>query len=143
MPPHPSCGEPAAALVSAPGLLEVTAAFPDVVDRSGDETFAGTVTVTATSRPIVGVTSPNADVYVTRSGTVVATPLAKDLMAVPIRLLPGSSRDLAAGGSLRACAPPAALLPAGRYDVFAVVALTDDAGDTITATGGPWALTVT
>lgn len=139
----PRCGEPAAVLAAAPGLLEVTAAFPAEVDQGGDATFTGTVTITATTRPVVGVTTTDADLYVTQAGTVVATPMAKDLLAVPVRLLPGSSRALMARGSLRACAPHSDRLPPGRYDVFAVVVVTDDAGETITATGGPWSLTVT
>jgi len=144
----PRCGEPATALDAAPGPLVVTASFPPVVVRRGDGTFTGTVTITAATGPVTGVMSPYADVYVAHSGTVVATPLVKDLLGVPVRLSPGAGHDLAARGSIRACADPGAgpaarpMLPPGRYDVFTVVAVTDEAGHTIVASGGPWPIVV-
>ena len=146
----PRCGEPIGALAVPSGPLLVRAVFPAAVERAGVGTFIGAVTVEA-SENVVGVASPEADVYVAHSGAVVATPLAKDLLAVPVRLSPGATQGFGARGSIRACngdqdsersgAGPA--LPAGTYDVYAVVAVTDDAGQTLIATGGPWTLDIT
>ena len=147
--PLPGCGDDVAALAAAAGPLAMTGAFPGKVDRAGPPTFTGTVTLTA-GRGVTGVTSPEADVYVTRSGTVVATPLPKDLVGVPVRLVPGASRQFPATGSLRECSEgggPAGgegrMLPAGRYEVFAAVVVTDDAGSSVLAVGGPWPVEVT
>ncbi|HEX2700398.1 MAG TPA: hypothetical protein VHM89_09390 [Acidimicrobiales bacterium] len=145
-PALPRCGEPADPLAATGGPLLVTASFPAVAERSGGA-FTGTVTVEAGAHPVSGVVSPEADVYVTRGGTVVATPLVKDLLGVPLDILPGATQTLGATGSLRACAAaghpsPDDALPPGAYDVYAVVAVTDDAGGTTVSTGGPWSLTV-
>jgi hypothetical protein len=122
----------------------MTGEFPPRVDRGGDGTFAGTVTVASTGPRFSGVTSPAADVFVVSAGEVVAMPVAKDLIGQPFDLGPGASAVFAARGTIRPCAAGAGeLLPAGRYDVFAVVVVTRDDGPPLVAAGGPWPLEVT
>jgi hypothetical protein len=117
--------------------LTVSGSFPARVDgAAGDGTFTGTVIVTAT-QPVKGVTSPAADVYVARSGEVVATPLPKDLVGLALDLGPGASRELAATGSVRRCPQAEAPLPPGRFEVYAVVTV-----DGAVAVGGPWPVDV-
>jgi hypothetical protein len=124
--------------------LAVTGEFPTRVDRGGDGTFAGRVTVTSTGPSVAGVTSPEADVVVARAGEVVTEPLAKDLIAQPFDLACNTSAVFRARGTIRSCGGDAAeLLPAGRYDVFAMVVVSEDAGASVVATGGPWPLEVT
>lgn len=148
----PRCGEQVDALAATAGPLTMTASFPSRVARSATAVVTGTVTVSA-GRGVNGVASPEADVYVTRSGTVVATPVAKDLIGVPVRLTPGVNQEFRAAGSLRAChdggrsagaageaGPP---LAPGRYELYAVVVVTDDGGSSTLAVGGPWPLEVT
>lgn len=121
-----------ALLAARPGPLTVAAAFPATVIGAG--TFAGTVVVTARER-VAGTTTPEAGVYVARDGTVVATPLPQDLVAVAV--------DVPAGGTLELPARAPADLPPGRYDLYAVVTVTDDARTPLAAAGGPWPLDVT
>ncbi len=135
----PLCGG-GVEFLAAPGLLTVTGRFPASVER-GAGTVVGAVTVTNTGPPITGDTSPVADVYLAREGKVVVTPMPKDLVAQPVELATGGSAEFPATGALRACAGGEPL-PAGTYDVFAVVAVTG--GDnTLIAPGGPWRLDVT
>lgn len=135
----PGCGDRIAA---AAGELAMAGDFPSRVG-AGDGTFAGSVTVTSTGARVTGVTSPEADVYVAREGEVVATALAKDLIGRPVDLGPGAGLRLAARGSLRQCAAPGGLLPAGRYQVFAVVVVSRDDQPAVAAVGGPWPLELT
>ena len=129
----------------------MTANFPSQVDRSGDPSFAGTVTVTNIAKPLSGVTSPEADIFVARAGTVVAVPPAKDSIAVSIELATGGSRVFTARGSLRQCQRDGTgdatgpLIAAGRYEVYAIVVVDDDTGtgNGVAAIGGPWHLEVT
>ena len=130
------CGGGTGSLAAGGGPLTLAGSFPAQVDRSGGGTFAGTVTATATGEPVSGVASPEADVYVTRSGEVVATPLPKDLLGVAIDLAPGDSREFAASGSLRHCRTDAPL-PPGRYEVYAVVGV-----EGVVSSGGPWPIDV-
>lgn len=142
----PACGEPSRALTPGAGPLTVAGDFPPAT-RSGDTTVTGTVTVTARAR-VTGLSAPVAGVYVAREGRVVATPVASDLIGVAVSLAPGASQSFPATGSLQAC--PASTggggnggpLPPGSYDLFAAVTVTDDAGVSVTATGGPWPLEV-
>lgn len=146
----PGCGDQVAGWGTQTGPLAMTGRFPSRVDRAGDGTFAGNVTVAAAGQHVTGTTSPEADVYLTRSGTIVATPLAKDLIGVAVDLKPGSSQEFTARGAIRQCVKNGglaeaggAVLPAGRYEVFAVVTITVDAGKSMVVTGGPWPLEVT
>ncbi|OLF12547.1 hypothetical protein BU204_29010 [Actinophytocola xanthii] len=118
----------------------MTGEFPARADRSGDGLFAGTVTVASTDRTVAGVTTPAAEVYVTAGGEVVAVPLAQDLVGRMIRLGPGERQVFPAAGSLRHCATGEAL-PAGRYEVFAVVVVNSGDGQAVVV-GGPWPLEV-
>jgi hypothetical protein len=137
------CGDRIDGLPSPAGLA-MTGEFPRRVDRGGDGTFAGTVTVTCTGPALSGVTSPAADVFVARAGEVVATPLAQDLIGRPFELGSGAGTVFTARGTIRPCAAGAGgLLPAGRYDVFAVVVVNRDDGSAVVAAGGPWPLEVT
>lgn len=141
--PLPQCGGPITALGAGTGSFAMEGVFPPRADRAGDGTFTGRVTVTASGEAVRGVTSPEADVYVTQGGQVVATPLAKDLIARPITLSPGSREEFLARGTLRPCADArGGLLPPGRYDVFAAVTIVDDSGSSILVTGGPWPIAV-
>jgi len=141
----PRCGDRTdALLVRAPGGLALTGGFPPRVARDGDGTFAGTVTVTSTGPRVAGVTSPEADVFVARAGEVVSTPLPKDLIGRPLDLGSGARVVFTARGTIRPCAAGAGeLLPAGRYDVFAVVVVNREDGSAVVAAGGPWPLEVT
>lgn len=125
------------------GAMVVRGEFPRRVNRDGDGTFTGTVTVTGAGARLTGVTSPEADVYLAADGEIVATALAKDSIGRPLDLDAGASATFDARGSLRSCAGGGARLPAGRYDVFAVVVVNRDDGSAVTATGGPWPLDVT
>jgi hypothetical protein len=137
-----SCGDRVDALPSAAGLT-ITATFPDRVAGSGDGMFGGTVTLTSTGPEVSGVASPEADVYVARSGVVVATALPKDLVGRPVRIAPGTEVDFPAHGSLQSCGTPSGPLPLGDYEMFAMIAITQDDGATLVVTGGPWPIEVT
>lgn len=138
-PGTPVCGEGVDALAAA-SVLTVEGRFPPSVERSA-VTVEGSVTVTNTGPPVKGDTSPVADVFVARDGKVVATPMPKDLVAQPIELATEASAEFPATGALQAC-DGGGPLPAGVYDVFAVVTVTG--GDnTLIAAGGPWRLDIT
>jgi hypothetical protein len=143
------CGDGVDGLLRRADDLTLTGEFAPGVDRGGDGTFAGTVTLTSTGPRITGVTSTQADVYVVRAGRIVAMPLPKDLIARPIDLAAGASAKLDARGSLRSCAAGAGageVLPAGRYDVFAVVVVNRDGEpttSTVVVSGGPWPVELT
>jgi len=140
----PPCGNRIDGPPGSAAGLSMAGEFPPRVDRSGDGTFAGTVTVTSTGARFSGVASPEADVVLARAGEVVTIPLAKDLIGQPFDLAAGASTVFTARGTIRPCAAGAGeLLPAGRYDVFAVVVVNRDDGSTVVAAGGPWPLEVT
>lgn len=143
-PRTPRCGDRTDALRARTADLTLTAAFPARVDRRGDGTFAGTVTVTTAGGRLTGVTSPQADVFLARGGEVVAEPLPKDLIGEPFDVGPGGGKRLAARGTIRPCAAGAGeWLPAGGYDVFAVVVVSRDGGSPVVIAGGPWPVEVT
>jgi hypothetical protein len=125
---------------SRPDGMEVGGRFPPALKRGGDGMFSGTVTATATGARITGVASPEADVYLARDAMVVATALPKDSTGRPVDLAAGAT--FTARGSLRSCAPGGDPLPAGHYQVFAVVLVVRDDGSSVSATGGPWPLDV-
>jgi hypothetical protein len=127
----------------AADALVVRGEFPEALDRGGDGMFAGTVTVTNTGPRLTGVASPEADVYVTGDGEIVATALPKDSIGRPVDLDSGASMTFTARGAVRPCAAGGGeRLPPGRYEVFAVVVVNRDDGSAITASGGPWPLDV-
>jgi hypothetical protein len=127
----------------AADAMVVGGEFPGTVNRGGDGTFTGTVTVTGTGPRITGVASPEADVYLAGDGEIVATALAKDSIGRPVDLDRGASITFTARGAVRPCAAGGGeRLPAGRYDVFAVVVVNRDDGSSVTATGGPWPIDV-
>jgi len=139
------CGDRIGGLPGSVRGVVVAGEFPSrVVRGGGDGTFAGTVTVTSTGPRLSGVTSREADVYLARAGRVVATPVAKDLIGEPFDLGPDASRVFVARGAIRPCvASGGGLLPAGRYEVFAVVVVNRGDGSRVMAVGGPWPLEVT
>jgi hypothetical protein len=115
--------------------LTVTASFPEPVTGSG---FEGTVTITNDSdRRIEGLAASQPDVYVTRAGTIVATPLPRDDVGLALDLAPGAAREFRTMGSLRHCVDQAPLGP-GRYEVHAVLRIAGAGA----AVGGPWPLEV-
>jgi hypothetical protein len=125
----------------ASDAMVVRGEFPDSVNRGGDGMFTGTVTLTSTER-VTGTASPEADVYLAGNGEIVATALPKDSIGRTVDLDSGASMTFTARGTIRPCAG-GERLPAGRYDVFAVVVVNRDDGSAVTATGGPWPLDVT
>lgn len=134
------CGDSVAGLASTPGLA-VTGEFPDRVPAGGDGIFAGSVTVTSTGPTIAGVTTPAADVYLTRSGTVVTNALAQEAIGRPVAISPGQDLRLAASGATLACAPDGssgAALEPGHYEAYALVTVVADDGTMHVVTGGPW-----
>jgi hypothetical protein len=140
------CGDRTGSLPSRVDGLAVTGKFPARVDRGGDGMFAGTVTVTGTGPRVKGVTSPEADVYLAEAGEIVTTALPKDSVGRPFEVSSGTSMDFAARGAIRPCvagSPPADLLPAGRYEIVAVVVVNRDGEPPVVVTGGPWPLEVT
>jgi hypothetical protein len=120
-----------------PGGLTMIGQFPPKVERKGQGMFTGTVTATGL---ITGITSPEADIYLAKAGQVVATPLPKDSIGQPIDLKPGTSHTFSARGSVRSCASIEPI-PAGQYDIYAVVVVTRGHGPTV-AVGGPWPIEV-
>jgi hypothetical protein len=140
----PACGDRIDALPGRTEGLSVTGEFPARVDRGGNGMFAGTVTVTSTGARVSGITTPEADVYVATAGKVVATPLPKDLIGQMVDLSSGASQAFTARGTIQQCAAGAGgLLPAGHYEVFAVVVVNRDDGPAVVVAGGPWPLEVT
>ncbi|HUQ59681.1 hypothetical protein [Lentzea sp.] len=137
----PACGDRIDALAGRIEGLSVTGEFPPRADRNGDGTFAGTVTVTSTGAEISGVTTPEADVYVARAGEVVATPPPKDLVGQMVDLRAGVSQVFTARGTIQQCAA-GGVLPAGGYEVFAVVVVNRAHAPAVVVAGGPWPLEV-
>lgn len=123
------CGE----VIAAGGPLKVAGEFPA---KATPDAFTGKVTVTAGPTEVVGVTSPEADVFLARDGWIVAVPLPKDLVGKQVRL---GSEVFDARGSARDCATDGALA-AGRYEIYARVVVTAEDGTSVEATGGPWPL---
>ena len=116
--------------------LALSGAFPERVRAGERSTFDGTVTITnTTERPIEGLSASRPDVYLTQGGTVVATPVPQDDLALVLELAPGAARELSATGSLRGSERP---LPPGRYEIHAVLRLVGSEP----AIGGPWPLEV-
>lgn len=141
--PAMNCGERIEAVVSGSSpLASLAASFPPSVRRDGDATFSGTVTLSAV-QALTGVASPAADVLVVSAGRVVALPPPKDAVGMAVDLPAGGVQELGAVGTIVDCGAGAPLA-AGRYELYAVVAVTGDSGpgsETI-AVGGPWPLEV-
>jgi hypothetical protein len=136
-----ACGGPFA-VDGHPGLT-LAGSFPARVRARGQGTFDGGVTVANhTDRRVRGLAASRPDVYVTRAGAIVATPLPRDEVGLVLDLPPGADRDFAAAGSLRSCRGGRRLSP-GRYEVHAVLRIEAvDGAHTIAAVGGPWALDI-
>ena len=138
-----NCGEPIQGLLNPRSELAMTGKFGSRIDRDGQGMFSGTVTVTATRPGISGVTSPEADVYLARDGEVVATPLAKDAIGEQVDVDPSAGAVFTAGGSILDCgAGSGEMLPAGAYEIYAVVVVNQDDGSAVVSTGGPWPLEI-
>ena len=137
----PGCGDPADALLRGGEVLVIMGEFPSLVERAGDGSFTGSVTVTNHGPLLTGVSSPEADVFVVQAGEVVSTPLAQDLIARPIALETGASQSISARGSMLRCTD-GDLLPVGSYDVFAVLVIHVDDGSQTVTSGGPWSIRV-
>lgn len=116
----------------------MTGAFPARVRAGEESTVDGTVTVTnVTSRRIETLSASQPDVYLTREGATVTTPLPRDDVGLVLELEPGAARDFRASGSLRQT-PDQRPLSRGRYELHAVLRF----GQAGSVTGGPWALEV-
>jgi hypothetical protein len=125
-----------------PGLT-LAGSFPERVRARGRATFDGAVRIANhTDRRVHGLAASRPDVYVTRAGEIVATPLPRDEVGLVLDLPPGADRDFPAAGSLRSCSR-GQRLPPGRYEVHAVLRIAEvDGTHTIAAVGGPWALEI-
>lgn len=137
----PGCGDRIDALSGRVEGLAVTGEFPARVERGGDGLFTGTVTVTSSGARVSGTTTPEADVYVTAAGEVVASALPKDLVGRVVDLDLGASQEFSARGTIQQCG--GGVLPAGHYEVFGMVVVTRDDGPPVVVAGGPWPLEVT
>jgi len=137
------CGERIDRLSGSPNGLILTGEFPPTVHRGADPMFAGTITISSSGAAVVGVTGPEADVYLVKAGVVVATPVAKDMIGQPIAITADGGATMPASGTLQSCAAGAAELPPGGYDIHAVVVVNQDDGTQVVGTGGPWPLVVT
>ena len=138
------CGDLVDGLPVVDGL-RVTGDFPAQVAGDGEGLFAGVVTVSSTGPSIGGVTAPEADVYLLRSGQVVATSLPQDLIGQPVTIAPGSDVSFPARGAARGCAGDldgGGPLPAGPYEAVALLVVGQDDGSVITVVGGPWPIEV-
>lgn len=138
------CGDSIAADVGRGGGLDLSAAFPARVARGGEGLIRGTVTVTnRDDTRFTALSAAEADVYVTRSGRIVATPLDKDDRGLAVDLAPGANRIIPATGRLRQCADDASLEP-GTYEVYAALSLSEGTeGRPLVVAGGPWPIQVT
>ena len=133
------CGVPIEVLQNSVSGLTLTPQFPPGVDPGGDGTITGTVTVTGGG--VSGVASPEADVYLVQSGAVVSTPGPKDAIGQQVDLGAPAGVTFAATGSITSC-DSGEPLPAGSYDIYAVIAINQDEGAVAVAVGGPWPLTI-
>ena len=123
--------------------LTLAGSFPERVWATERAAFEGTVTIANhTDRPIEGLSAPRPDLYLTRSGKIVATPLPTDMVGLQLDLAPGAARHFTAAGSLRGCRRGQPL-PPGRYEVHAVLRVVHtDGTQTSSAVGGPWTLEI-
>jgi hypothetical protein len=123
--------------------LTLAGSFPERVRATRDATVEGTVTVTNhTDRRVEGLSASRPEVYVTRAGEIVATPLPRDEVGIVLDLAQGAARDFAAAGSLRSCSRGEPL-PPGDYEVHAVLRVVEaDGAQTVAAVGGPWRLEI-
>jgi hypothetical protein len=139
------CGERISLDPGPGGPLVLVGTFPQRVSGTGQDRFEGTVTVTNRGdAPIAGVAAGAADVFVTRSGQVVATPFDKEDRGRLIELAPGASEVFTATGRLLRCADETQRLAAGQYEIYALLSVTEGSeARTRAVTGGPWPLEVT
>jgi hypothetical protein len=133
------CGVPIEVLQNSAGELSMTPQFPPSVDTGGDGTFSGSVIVTGDG--VTGVAAPEADLYLVQSGAVVSTPLPKDAIGQQVDLGAAGGITFGARGSILSCASGEPL-PAGTYDIYAVVTINQQEGAVAVAVGGPWPLTI-
>lgn len=144
------CGDHISTEAGRGGALALTAAFPARVP-TGDDLLRGTVTVTNRGGTrFSGLSSAGADVYVTLSGRIVATPVDREDSGMAVELLPGAGRVIPATGRLAQCAgdggdaAPGRPLPPGVYEIHAALSLTEGPdGRPFLVAGGPWPLQVT
>lgn len=138
-----TCGDRIASDIGRGGPLDLSASFPARVATGREGRFRGTVTVVNRGDArFAGLSAAEADVYLTLSGRIVATPLDKDDRGVAVDLAPGADRAFPATGRLRRCADEAPLEP-GAYEVFATLSLTEGTdGGSVLVAGGPWPLLV-
>jgi len=90
---------------------------------------------------VTGVAAPEADLYLVQSGAVVSTPLPKDAIGQQVDLGAAGGITFGARGSILSCASGESL-PAGTYDIYAVVTINQQEGAVAVAVGGPWPLTI-
>jgi hypothetical protein len=124
----------------APGQLTLSGQFPDAALAS-DELVTGTVDVVSATE-LHGVGAQRADVFLVREGRVVTLPVAQDSVGVQWDLAAGAAQTLPGAVALVACGPTGGPVGAGRYDLYARVAVTPTEGSTVESFGGPWPLEV-
>jgi hypothetical protein len=132
------CGRPFQ--MPPPAGLRLVARFPESVP-AGQQMLTGTVEVSSRNA-MRGAAPAAADVFLARDGRVVTTPVAQDAIGIRWDLAAGETRTMPALASLVSCEPDGGPLPAGRYELYARVAMTPDDGATQQAFGGPWPLRV-
>ncbi len=124
----------------APGVLILTAHFPDTVSHRA-RTLTGTVDIVPRVE-VRGVTTPYADVFLTRDGQVTTMPTPQDTVGILLELVPGTTKRLPACATLTSCTPGAGAVPPGPYRMYARVVLVRDDGMCLPSFGGPWPLDV-
>jgi hypothetical protein len=117
----------------------LTSTFPASVTPTQPE-LSGRVELTS-AEELRGVTPPGADVFVVRDGRVVGLPLPQDSVGMLLDLGPGASTSVPARVSLTSC-ESGRPLEAGRYELYARLAVAPYGGAALEAVGGPWPLDV-
>jgi hypothetical protein len=126
---------------AAGGELTIVARFPASA-AAADGVVTGTVEVTG-RRAVRGVVGARAQAFLVRDGRVVSMPMAQDLSGVRWDLAPGEAERLPADAVLVSCAPGAAPLPPGRYELWTRLVVTPDDGPGAESVAGPWPFEVT
>jgi hypothetical protein len=125
-----------------PGASGATLAadFPPSV-TPGQPVLSGSVELTS-GKPLRGVTSPAADVFVVRDGRVVGLPLPQDAVGMLLDLGPGVPKSVPAYVPLTSC-ESGEPLTSGTYELYARLVVVPDDGAVVESFGGPWQLQVT
>jgi hypothetical protein len=122
------------------GVLTLDARFPDAA-AGADGMVTGTVEATS-SRPVRGVVSQQAEMFLVRDGRVVGLPMAQDLVGVQWDLAAGDVARLPGDATLISCEPGGGPVQPGEYQLYARVVVNPDDGPAVVSVGGPWPIRV-